>query len=96
RYYSRVVDEWAIYDGSAQPPVLLETGQKQTPPKLMESPSSYTTTPAKQLRLEPLNNPDFIGAEAALKRASEKAIARDRAAGLEPVVALSKESVRKE
>lgn len=37
--------------------------------------------------VEPLNDPDFIGAEAAMKRASAKAVAQARAAGLEPVVA---------
>jgi hypothetical protein len=36
--------------------------------------------------VKPLDDPDFIGAEAALRRASAKAVARDRAAGLEPVV----------
>jgi hypothetical protein len=42
---------------------------------------------AKQAtRVRPLDDPDFIGAEAALKRASEKSIAKARAAGLEPVV----------
>lgn len=34
----------------------------------------------------PLDDPDFIGAEAALKWASAKAVARDLAAGLEPIV----------
>jgi hypothetical protein len=33
-----------------------------------------------------LDDPDFIGAEAAFKRAAAKAIARDLAAGLEPIV----------
>jgi hypothetical protein len=33
-----------------------------------------------------LDDPDFIGAEAALKRGAAKAVARDLAAGLEPVV----------
>jgi len=31
-------------------------------------------------------DPDVIGAEAAVKRAAAKAVARDRAAGLEPVI----------
>lgn len=35
----------------------------------------------------PLDDPDFTGAEAALERAAETALARIRAAGLEPVVA---------
>ena len=53
----------------------------------MEDSSPYQSQENKPHRVQPLNDPDFIGAEAALKRASEKAIARDRAAGLEPVVA---------
>ncbi len=36
--------------------------------------------------MQPLDDPDFIGAEAALKRAAAKAIEQARAAGLEPVV----------
>jgi hypothetical protein len=36
--------------------------------------------------VKPLDDPDFIGAEAALRRGSAKAVARARAAGLEPVV----------
>lgn len=91
--YISQVDEWAIYDASRNPPVLIETGEHQLPPHLMEDAISYeteSTSPA--VPVTPLNDPDFIGAEAALKRASEKAIARARAAGLEPVVARLAES----
>jgi hypothetical protein len=55
-----------------------------TPATLMEEgPAPYRPITAK---VRPLDDPDFIGAEAALKRAAAKAVARDRAAGLEPVV----------
>jgi len=94
-YYLRIVDEWAIYDGSSQPPVLLETGENHSPQQLMEDSSQYQAPEKKPRRVQPLNDPDFIGAEAALKRASEKAIARDLAAGLEPVVAPIHKSQKK-
>jgi len=87
KHYLEIVDEWAIYDGSLQPPELLETGENHPPEKLMEDSIPYQASEKKARRVQPLNNPDFVGAEAALKRASEKAIARDRAAGLEPIVA---------
>ncbi len=45
------------------------------------------TTPGKPRPVRTLDDPDFIGAEAALKRAAAKAVARDRAAGLEPITA---------
>lgn len=83
--YLERVDEWAIYDASQTPPVLIETGDNRPPQRLMEDTTEYEGThPAP---VPPLDDPDFIGAEAALKRASAKAIARARAAGLEPVVA---------
>lgn len=53
----------------------------------MEDYSQYQAPEKKPRRVQPLNDPDFIGAEVALKRASEKAIARACAAGLEPVIA---------
>ena len=87
REYVAVVDEWAVYDASRNPPFLLETGTNKTSPRLMEDETSYPvdlTPPA--VPVVPLDDPDFIGAQAALKRAAEKAIARARAAGLEPVV----------
>ena len=52
----------------------------------MEDPVEYRATPSQPHPVKPLDDPDFIGAEAALKRAAAKAVARDRAAGLEPVV----------
>lgn len=84
--YLGLVDEWAIYDGSQDPPRLLETGDNCPPDKLMEDSSEYRTKEAAPRPVKPLDDPDFIGAEAALRRGSAKAVARARAAGLEPVV----------
>jgi predicted ABC-type ATPase len=84
--YLRIVDEWSIYDGSEDPPRLLETGDNRPPDKLMEDSAGYRTKKEAPRPVEPLNDPDFIGAEAALRRGSAKAVARDRAAGFEPVV----------
>ena len=85
--YLGLVDEWAIYDATAAPPVLIETGENRTPRAVMEKLNPYLAPSKGHRHVEPLNDPDFIGALAALKRASAKAIARARAAGLEPVVA---------
>ncbi|MDP4779741.1 MAG: hypothetical protein NWR03_04670 [Akkermansiaceae bacterium] len=85
--YVEVVDEWSIYDGSQDPPQLVESGDNRPPTQLMEDPVTYQASAGQTIAVKPLNDPDFIGAEAALKRASAKAVARDLAAGLEPVVA---------
>ncbi len=85
-HYLGIVDEWSIYDGSVNPPLLQDTGDNRPPDKLMEDPVEYRTTSCQPRPVKPLDDPDFIGAEAALKRAAAKAVARDRAAGLEPVV----------
>lgn len=84
--YLSLVDEWAIYDASGDPPVLLETGDNRPPERLMEDSTEYRTHRTPPRPVAPLDDPDFIGAEAALRRGSAKAVARDRAAGLEPVV----------
>jgi len=52
----------------------------------MEDRVEYRTTSSRPFPAKPLNDPDFIGAEAALKRGAAKAVARDLAAGLEPIV----------
>ncbi|WP_193215132.1 hypothetical protein [Luteolibacter marinus] len=52
----------------------------------MEDSVPYRPDRCDREPVKPLDDPDFIGAEAALRRASAKAVARDRAAGLEPVV----------
>jgi predicted ABC-type ATPase len=90
--YIDLVDEWAIYDGSSRPPTLLETGDNHSPRTFMEDSIPYRLPEKKSHRVQPLNDPDFIGAEAALKRASDKAIARDLAAGLEPVISPTPEA----
>ena len=66
--YLGLVDEWSIYDGSQNPPLLLETGDNPTPATLMEEgPAPYRPITAKVRPVRPLDDPDFIGAEAALK-----------------------------
>ncbi len=46
----------------------------------------YRTGSTRPVTVLPLTDPHFIGAEAAFQRASAKAIAKARAAGLEPIV----------
>lgn len=58
----------------------------RVPEKLMEESATYRVSSSRHRPVKPLDDPDFIGAEAALKRAAAKAIARDLAAGLEPIV----------
>jgi predicted ABC-type ATPase len=84
--YIGIVDEWAIYDASRTPPMLMDTGHSHPPGKLMEDVTPYRTATSGTQPVKPLDDPDFIGAEAALRRASAKAIAKARAAGLEPIV----------
>lgn len=86
RDYLGIVDEWSIYDGSQDPPRLLETGDNRPPDKVMEDSAEYRSEKTPPRPVKPLDDPDFIGAEAALRRGSAKAVARARAAGLEPVV----------
>lgn len=52
----------------------------------MEDPAEYHFTPKARVSARTLADPDFIGADAALKRAAAKAIERAHRAGLEPVV----------
>ena len=52
----------------------------------MEDSADHRTKKEAPRPVTPLDDPDFIGAEAALRRASAKAVAKARAAGLEPVV----------
>lgn len=52
----------------------------------MEDPKRYRSAGSKPVPVQPLDDPDFIGAEAALNRAAAKATERARAAGLEPVI----------
>jgi hypothetical protein len=52
----------------------------------MEEPPPSPSSDKPCREIAPSDDPDFIGAEAALKRASAKAIQRALDAGLEPVV----------
>lgn len=52
----------------------------------MEDPAKYHFTPKGRVSERTLADPDFIGADAALKRAAAKAIERAHRAGLEPIV----------
>jgi hypothetical protein len=92
----KTVDDWAIYDGRQTPALLLDQGTNTPPDTIMEHSGRYRSADPEPARIEPLDDPDFIGAEAALKRAAEKAIARARAAGLEPVVAPTAETSTRE
>jgi len=85
-HYLGIVDESSIYDASENPPLLLDSGDNRPPDKLMEDRVEYLTTSSRPCPAKPLNDPDVIGAEAALKRGAAKAVARDLAAGLEPIV----------
>ncbi len=91
RSYLGLVDEWAIYDSSRVPHLLLETGAKKSPDSLMEDPVKYRSSGEARAPVRPLDDPDFIGAEAALKRAAAKAIERALRAGLDPVIVSSPE-----
>ena len=62
---------------------------------LSEDPVSYRTATSGTQPVKPLNDPDFIGMDAAIKRASAKAIAKARAAGLEPIVSNSADLPKK-
>jgi hypothetical protein len=55
----------------------------------MEDPAKYLSARNARVSARTAGDPDFIGAEAALKRASIKAIERARRAGLEPVIVSS-------
>ena len=89
--YQHVVDEWAIYDASRTPARLLATGRNRPPQSLMEDSTPYAKTAVKTAKVQPLDDPDFIGAEAAFKRAAANVWERYRAAGLEPVVSPDEE-----
>lgn len=84
--YLPLADEWFIYDASSDAPALLETGARPGTDKLMEDSPTYQAREAAESCRTPEENPELAGALAALARGAAKAIARDRAAGLEPVV----------
>ena len=84
--YIGMVDEWSIYDASLNPPELLESGTNRPPENFMEEPHDYRSSIDRTRTTETPGDPDTSGAEAALKRAAAKAVARARAMGLEPVI----------
>ena len=93
--YLAFVDEWAICDASRCPAVLIDAGDPTSPEKLMEDDLPYHPPTCVGQSPRPLRDPRFAGAQAAMDRAAAKVIARDRAAGLEPVVARPKEEPNK-
>ena len=94
--YQGLVDEWSVYDARHAAPALLETGDNRPPGKVMEDSASYQTSRKGTRGVQPLNDPDIIGAEAAMKRAAAKAIEQAKAAGLEPVVDWSDDAPARE
>jgi predicted ABC-type ATPase len=90
--YRRVVDEWAVYDAGCLPVRLIETGDNRPPDRNMEDSAESLNSPRPGGTVEPPDDPDFIGARAALDRAAAKVVARAEAAGLEPVVAATEET----
>ena len=84
--YLALVDEWSICDGSMNPPRLLDSGDNRATDKLMEDSDDYRAHLERTRQMKPLDDPDFIGAEAALRRGAAKAVERDLAAGLDPVI----------
>jgi predicted ABC-type ATPase len=85
--YIGIVDEWAIYDASVTPPRMIESGDQQSSPKLMEDPVPYPKNQSPEDTEKTRSHQEWLdGMTAALKRASEKACAQAIAAGLEPIV----------
>ena len=77
--YKTIVDQWYLYDSALMPPKFIESSDSD---QLHESRNDYGTARCSQDAQSKRE-----GIEAALRRASEKAIARAKAAGLEPVLA---------
>lgn len=65
----------------------METGDSRPPDRIREDSASYRSDRSEKVPVQLLDDPDFIGAEVALKRAAARAIARAKAADLESVVA---------
>lgn len=85
--YIEIVDEWAIYDASETPPLMVESNKQQAPHNLMEDPVPYPKDQSSEESEKARRHDEWInGMTAALKRASEKACAQAIAAGLEPIV----------
>ena len=84
--YIGIVDEWAIYDASVTPPLMVESSNQQSPQNLMEDPVPYQNQSSEVAEKARSHQEWLDGMTAALKRASEKACAQAIAAGLEPIV----------
>lgn len=84
--YLNRVDEWGIYDSTVSPVRLITRGVNAPDQTVMEEAATYRTEETQSKSADLPEDSVLHGAEAALQRASEKAIARARAAGLEPVI----------
>lgn len=85
--YIGIVDEWAIYDASVTPPLIVESSNQQSHSNLMEDPVPYAKVQSSEESEKARSHQEWLdGMTAALKRASEKACAQAIAAGLEPIV----------
>jgi hypothetical protein len=65
---------------------MLDHGHQSSSDKLMEDPAPYIPVNPPPAIEQSLEHAELIGAQAALERASAKAIKRARDAGLEPII----------
>jgi len=73
--YKSLVDEWALYDNSASVPILIKVRSES-----MSTKSNHSSATTRQ------RDPDFVKAEAVMKRASLKARERAMKFGIGVVV----------
>lgn len=85
-HYKKVVDTWTLYDSAVMPPLQLESSSPALPPSLHEACPAYGMKQPSRRHSDSEPLQPTTGGLAALTRAAEKAIARARAAGLEPIV----------
>ncbi len=86
--YKNVVDQWFLYDSSHMPPKFTESVDSD---QIQETAARYNAADSQKAIAS-----QRAGIEAALLRAAEKAVARARAAGLEPVLAPDQETPKTE
>jgi hypothetical protein len=86
--YKNVVDQWFLYDSSHMPPKFTESADSD---QVQETAGRYSAADSQKAIAS-----QRAGIEAALRRAAEKAVARARAAGLEPVLAPNEETSKPE
>jgi len=85
RHYQGLVDTWTLYDSCRMPPRVIDSGHNDRTGAVEERQPSYDARP--QTTAAPKPGVECTpGGLAALTRAAEKAVARARAADLEPVV----------